>query len=388
MDLTPSPQKLRRKSTSQSSDSAPPSASKLTSEATISSNRKGFNVNIAVSPISISSPASSHKQSRSRNNSHSLKPRRGSSSSNNPLPQLLEDSDNHDVWKSTDDGIQGLKYNLDIPSDEHLASLDIDDQLKYLALKEMGIVELKDKIAQLNRILQKGENDLHRLRELVQKSLYKEMSAGYSGSTKLRQTSNPRDEAIASTKNRTRRRTLSATSSPTKHLPEPEAELDSKSRLWSNLSKPLGLIQQFDSMLQNEFEKSLMPLQPSTTKAEPRTSEDSNSSPLRSRSKNNNVDLPTEWPRLRSLLPRKVARNPEEMFQTVSSSIWSFVNDVRENMLPPREAAEAPKETNVFNLDNGSSVSVENLNNSDYEGETSTKTLPSSRLRQSSRAQE
>lgn len=382
---------MRLKSNSQSSDSAPPSANRSTDQS--SSSRKGFNINIAVSPISVSSPTlASQKPSHtlSRSHSHSLKHRRGSSTStNNPLPQLLEDADSNNKpgWADNQQNdSQGLKYNLELPSDEHLASLEIDDQLKFLALKEMGIVELKDKISQLNLILHKSETDLHRLRELIQRSLYKEMNVGYGGASKqVRQTSNPREEAIASTKNRTRRRTLSSSNSPSKYLPvSGQSELDSKSRLWSNLSKPLGFIQQLDTMLQNEFEKSLMPQQ--NSKAQPRTSEDSNSSPLRSRSKNNNVDLPTEWSPLRSLLPQRATRNPEEMFQAVSSSIWSFVNDVRENMLPPREEQESEKEKELFNLDNGSTVSVENLNNSDYEVETTADITPRRRLRQNSNA--
>lgn len=388
MDLTPSPRKHRLVSNPQSSDSGPPSSTKSNSGAAPGSNRKGFNINLAVSPISISSPPVSHKHTLTRSHSHSLKHRRGSSAStNNPLPQLLEDTDGPQlpIWPQPANEAQGLRYNLELPSDEHLASLDIDDQLKFLALKEMGIVELKDKIGQLNLILHKGEKDLHRLRELVQRSLYKEMSAGYTGSSKhVRQSSNPRDEAIASTKNRTRRRTLSSSSSPSKHLPVPEhPEPDSKSRLWSNLSKPLGFIQQFDSMLQNEFERSLIP---QSLNPQPRTSEESYQSPLRSRSKNNDVDLPAEWTSLRSLLPQRASRNPEEMFQAVSSSIWSFVNDVRENMLPPREEEEQPKDKDLYNLDNGSTVSVENLNNSDYDVETTMETLPRRRLRQNSNA--
>lgn len=388
MDLTPSPRKHRLVSHSQSSDSGPPSSTKSNSGVPAGSNRKGFNINIAVSPISVSSPPVSHKHTLTRSHSHSLKHRRGSSAStNNPLPQLLEDADGPQLpeWPQPANESQGLRYNLELPSDEHLASLDIDDQLKFLALKEMGIVELKDKISQLNLILHKGEKDLQRLRELVQRSLYKEMSAGYTGSSKhVRQSSNPRDEAIASTKNRTRRRTLSSSSSPSKYLPVPEqSEPDSKSRLWSNLSKPLGFIQQFDSMLQNEFERSLIPQVLNSANPQPRTSEESYQSPLRSRSKNNDVDLPTEWTSLRSLLPQRASRNPEEMFQAVSSSIWSFVNDVRENMLPPREEEEKDKE--LYNLDNGSTVSVENMNNSDYD-ETTTETLPRRRLRQNSNA--
>lgn len=136
-------------------------------------------------------------------------------------------------------------------------------------------------------------------------------------------------------------------------------------------------------MLQNEFERSLIPQALNPANPQPRTSEESYQSPLRSRSKNNDVDLPAEWTSLRSLLPQRASRNPEEMFQAVSSSIWSFVNDVRENMLPPREEEEKDKE--LYNLDNGSTVSVENMNNSDYD-ETTTETLPRRRLRQNSNA--
>ena len=101
--------------------------------------------------------------------------------------------------------------------------------------------------------------------------MYKELSSentatknNQSQNNRPRQNSNPRDEAIART--RTRRRSSLFQDSRESHLdvsknntvPNTSTTQESSSKLWSGLTKPLDLIQQFDSMLQNEFEKSLI----------------------------------------------------------------------------------------------------------------------------------
>lgn len=211
-----------------------------------------------------------------------------------------------------------------LPSTEQLLHLGMDEQLRLLALQEMNVVEIKDHIANLETKLKKHEAELHRLREVIQKSLYKEMAAGND--------SEPRDAAVRSTR---RRRTLSLGKAPiidpqgTVHTEDkatappqaltsvppgsagahtnPRSSVPSSSSIWSNLSRPLNLIQQFDTMLQTEFERSLAP------QVSPRRLEDSfsgGSSPLKDKS-----------------------QLYEDKISTVSLSIWSFVSDVRTNVM-------------------------------------------------------
>ena len=303
-----------------------------------------------------------------------------------------------------------MRYDVPLPLVEQLVGLDIDDQLRLLALKEMTIVEIKDSIANLNSKLDKQEKEVHKLREIIQRSLYKELSGAGSNTSyntaelvknRQRKNSNPRDEAIASTRSRARRRTLSSSSHPTLSpirdstgSSQPVAEDSKSSKLWNNLSKPLTLLQQFDTMLQNEFEKSLANSSRDsgvgavTSTHKPRNSEDSitsvgsASSPLRAKStKNANYEQLIPTVSLNSANGNEsekyaFKRSSEEVLQTVSSSIWSFVNDVKTNVLSSLAeedlrlnnhsssslSSQAKHQTTdfapIYNLETGSTVSL------------------------------
>lgn len=276
---------------------------------------------------------------------------------------------------------EDLKYDVPLPLTDQLAALEIDDQLRLLALKEMAVVEIKDSIANLTAKLNRSDAELHSLREVIQRSLYKELTAGSQRpDLHKRQNSNPRDEAIASTKNRTRRRTLSSSTphlAPQQpvHTPSsvaPHTHNDDKRHLalWSNLLKPFNLIQQFDTMLQNEFEKSLIPQrlpEKSVHSHAKRLSEDSMSSsgsapsPLKAKSAGPTVDLDRFF-----AAPDEVGasrnRPSEDMLQLVSTSIWSFVNDVKSNVLSSlgEEDGSKPPQARepMYNLDTGSTISL------------------------------
>lgn len=444
---------------------------------------RGMNFNIAVSPVSThpspsqtSLNSSAHKRSSSVFSINNSNPTSTSTSNSNSstnsiintntntsantahiqsqasLPQLLESSPSSTIPSSPiPSATEELKYDLPLPPTEQLLNLDIDDQLRLLALKEMSVVEIKDNITSLTNKLNRHEKELHKLREVIQRSLYKELSSQNDSSNNslgkhIRQNSNPREEAIASTRTGSRRRTLS--SSSTHHIPtqqndtehnllspsqqnQPQFVLSNphtinnsnktkrQSSLWSNLSKPLNLIQQFDSMLQNEFERSLVPSQqqqstsdgiipyhnkkPSVSESssqnhnysrnKPRKSEDSFSStdssvpsPLKSKSDSkSNVNLDQFFPPTSDILDmedkeRRLQfskhKNSEDMMQTVSSSIWTFVNDVKSNVLSSlgeddaqykqdksRQSSRSPNiSSNSFSKSNFSSRSNSKLN--------------------------
>ncbi|CUM52085.1 unnamed protein product [Debaryomyces tyrocola] len=392
-----------------------------------STRSKGINFNVAISPLASGQTPPSLKGGHRKTASYDAK--------NLHLPQLPESSPSSSTPDSPiPSASEELKYDLPLPLTEQLMGLDIDDQLRLLALKEMSIVEIKDSIGNLTSKLQRNESELHSLREVIQRSLYKELN---SSSSKLkketlsngfvtrpqRQNSNPREEAIASTKNRSRRRTLSSSSSgvpPVLLSQQLSQNTDKQSRrnstLWSNLSKPLNLIQQFDSMLQHEFEKSMIPQQnqegsnKTIDSHKSRHSEDSVSSvgsvssPLNSKSKsftekqsNDELDQyfalqsasDTSKDKRDGLVSTENHMNSDDMIQAVSSSIWSFVNDVKTNVLSSLADEEVPesrshvtkgplgftnsndqKEINdltVYNLDTGSTVSLDKNEDSDLD---------------------
>ncbi|KAK6464147.1 topoisomerase I damage affected protein 11 [Scheffersomyces coipomensis] len=408
---TPSP-KRSLDSVDSSNKEVPVSASSSTSSSKSSRIRpmsrsnsmrsKGFNLNLAVSPLA----ATPSSQAPSSINSRKLVPTISLHQvEESPVPTKAPPSPS--IQSSTD-----LKYDVPLPSVGQLLHMDIDEQLRLLALKEMCVVEIKDAVSNLNKKLDKHEKELHRLREVIQKSLYKELTHSASNAAiqkdhqdkktngRPRQDSNPRDEAIASTR---RRRTLSSSSHPniSSILNSPganggsggEVESDTKanSKIWSNLSKPLNLLQQFDTMLQNEFEKSLTggpPIQNYHNSSinqntyQPRRSEDSISSfgsaapsPLKSKSRiaENRADL-DQYLAAEYSGPG-VKANAEEMLQTVSTSIWTFVNDVKTNVLSslreeeidykqnPNHMGNTASPPTIYNLDTGSTVSIDKTNN-------------------------
>jgi len=278
-----------------------------------------------------------------------LQPGRRSSvlSNNTTLPLLSESDDETPSTTSQDKKSPISSCDLELPLDERLLRMSIDEQLRILALKEMAIVQIKDQIQSLNKKLHTQEGELHKLREVVQKSLYQEISGAASNTRTNRQrtNSNPRDQAIETI--RAKRRSSSGALQQ-----EPNNEESGKpSKLWSGLTKPLNMLQQFDTMIQNEFEKSLVldkekqqqteqkrqqqqhlqrqrPRDHTRVSHQLRSSEDSIastvsiSSPLQSRA-----------PQSLSEYRGGQDRQSDDMIQSVSASIWSFVNEVKQNVL-------------------------------------------------------
>lgn len=324
--------------------------SSITPNAKATPKSKGLNV-FAVSPLGARNTL--HNQSNVNTTPQSLTSirRRSSVLSNNaPLP-LLSESD--DETPSTTQNRKSPTPNCDIalPLNEQLLQMSIDDQLRILALKEMAIVQIKDQIQSLNRKLHTEEDELHKLREVVQRSLYQEISGAASNTAnkanRQRTNSNPRDQAIESI--RAKRRSSSGTAI---HLdPDLTEDGGKSSKLWSGLTKPFNMLQQFDTMIQNEFEKSLIldkerqqqsqqtlqrlqhlqrqrPREQARNTHQLHNSEDSTtsigsiSSPLQSRTAQTLPDY-----------KNSEDRQSDDMIQTVSASIWSFVNDVKQNVL-------------------------------------------------------
>lgn len=145
------------------------------------------------------------------------------------------------------DAVANVKINP-----EEVGKLDIADQLRLLAMKEMEVVEVKDAIKTLNSALARQEQELHTLKQMVQRSLYKEVGRG--GVAAPAAAPPPASQAPLAP--------LPARPAPASLAPPalraPGAAANNRT-LWSLLSKPLHYLNQFDSMLQAEFEKSINP---------------------------------------------------------------------------------------------------------------------------------
>lgn len=404
--VTPTPDKNKR-------EIQRPNASKTGNKG------RGISLNLAVSPV----PSGNVLKGK---NTHSRS--KSSEKVVNVLGLVNErEPDSSLEASSVPHASEELKYEIPLPLDEQLFKMEIEDQIRLLALKEMSIVEIKDSISTLSAKLKRNEKELHKLREVIQRSLYKELNQSMTPSKDKseaqlkseRRLSNPREEAIASTRSG-RRRTISSSSTSF----ESSSPIDSKpindsqkknSSIWNNLTKPLNLIQQFDTMLQNEFEKSLIPpdmIDNERLHDTKRHSGDSfysleSGSPLRdknTRKESNANSSPSHNNRelednKKMSYPSNYNFNKDDMIQSVSTSLWSFMNDMKTNVLsslseevnPGVDIASDEKkmkdpseeDASFFNLENGSAVKLNSypetsedmLNNSDYDNKIKRKNL-------------
>lgn len=253
---------------------------------------------------------------------------------------------NHNLCKPTPLH-QNFQYEFALPLAEQLRGIDIEEQLRLLALKEMNVVEIKDEISNLKSKLDQTERDLRQLREVIQHSLYKELNMHRP--TRHAQ-AGPKSQKAQTHVKPTRRPTKSSSTSASGSIETNENQhppaADRLSKIWSNLAKPITFIQQIDTMLLNEFEKSLIADQRTLLHANRAQltdlDSDSDVSPLKDKSNLPKQPSPTNY----YLQMLQSSGNSEDMFQAVSSSLWSFVNDVKTNMLATlNEQIETPEAT-------------------------------------------
>lgn len=285
MPRTPSPNKIHLQKTEASDNH---NNGSILNTSNTSSRSRGIGLNLAISPMSI-------ETGRSRKNS--------TLSQVDSIPESLSPSSN----KTSD---------IQLPPMEEVIKLGVEEQLRLLAMKEMAMVELKDTIATLSNKLKHQERQTQKLRTIIQKSLYTEINLTQAGNSNI--------------------------------------DIKRDKSLWSNLSKPLHLIQQFDTMLQNEFERSLMPEVEAN-----QDSASSSSSPLKGKSQDINFnglddniykdtydketdvkvtddkEIYSKETYAQEYQKYKNSHNKEQddVLQSVGSSIWSFVNDVKSNVL-------------------------------------------------------
>lgn len=222
--------------------------------------------------------------------------------------------------------------DVTIASRALLEALDINDQLRLLALKEMAVVETKDAISNLKHKLRESEKDLQRLRGVIQSSIYKQLHSVEAAQRNRRQkplTSTrlpaaPSSDSNAPLVSQEAQKSVTAKSDPKLLVAyshsgdvgdQAEEHSDSAgdrhSRLWDNLSKPIAFIQNLDSRILQEFERSLA---------------------------SNDIYTPDRALKLGNTTPdssfeENKENDPEDVFQVVSNSLWNFVNDMKTNMI-------------------------------------------------------
>lgn len=287
------------------------------------SRSKGINFNtVTPSPLKTSSSRPATTRTTERPSSQPTNRTRAENLRPSSSPQVVHD----------------LQYDFVLPLADQLKGLDMDEQLRLLALKEMNVVELKDGISRLEAKLDQTESDLRQLRAIIQKTLYKEMVVQRPTKVHtLRQTGHKAQGGRPH-----RRRTVSGTRNTGTKENEPPS--DKQSKLWSNLSKPMTFIQQIDNMLLNEFEKSLAGDQNAHAVLRSTSSNDeydSDPSPLKDKSNYNSQSSSKQY-YLQMFNSTGVS---DDMFQAVSSSLWSFMNDMKQNMLATLNEPDPKKES-------------------------------------------
>lgn len=236
--------------------------------------------------------------------------------------------------------------DLILPSIERLLSMEIDDQLRLLALTEMNIVDVKDNIRKLQLKLQQQEQDVMKLRKIIQRSLYRELSTAQNALV-----TRPDLNRVKGTTS-----TLTSPKSATTTNNNKSKEL--QSLIWAKLSNTINMVQQFDDKLLSEFENSLkLEAQPQKKPNDNKTSPiqhknnfQGNSLRSRSRTYSSSKSKKATTTTTRSplkpfntqskspvkLIPDNSAIDTEnyklsgfdgaeELFESVQNSIWSFV---------------------------------------------------------------
>lgn len=252
----------------------------------------------------LSTPSLSNEQTTRRENPRS----RGINfNAVNPIALKTSRSYERSWMAASSTPITHLQYDFVLPLNEMLHGLDIDQQLRLLAMKEMTVVEIRDGMANLKTKLDQTERDLGQLREVIQRSLYKEMHRPQKW--KSFNTAHHKDFQD-SQKDTMQNSTHSEDRKQQRKRPEKIGRVSrdnttpEPSNIWSNLARPMNFIQHLDTMLLHEFERSLASSQ--ANKETSTVKDQSNTS---------------------------YTAVSDDMFQAVSSSLWSFVNDVKINML-------------------------------------------------------
>ena len=163
---------------------------------------------------------------------------------------------------------------------------ELSDTFRMLATKEMRIVELKEQMKRIQRELELEEAELKKLKTEIGNTIQKDMSSPSVSQKTIRE--DPAEAQAASVKQ--------DHSLPSQVKPL-QSSVSKRTSIWS---KPVNFLNQFDQLLQNEIEKL-------------------------------NKD---------SFGSSTTSTKDEDMLNTVSSSLWTFVSDVKQGLMGDYDTEE------------------------------------------------
>lgn len=212
----------------------------------------------------------------------------------------------------------------------------LSDKFRLLASKEMELLEIKNQLNDLLKRKRESENDLKRLKLSIEKQLLRNLKQQNNEQSRHRI-----DQNIPKSPTSIHKRVMkpsSSTNDPLINYSGVDSSVqtntndttlnDKYDKRQSWFSKPLSLFQQFDNLITKEFEKLQIP--------------DEENEDLKLIDMNYNVndkaaDRDAQYSAPIRSLVSDTASSSADVMQSVSQHIWSFVNDVKSNLLIEEE---------------------------------------------------
>lgn len=215
---------------------------------------------------------------------------------------------------------------------------DLSENFRLLASKEMEILEIKNSLKELIQKKREKEFELQQLKINIEKQLM----------TNLKQQNNDQykhkfDQHIPKSPISVQKRVIKPSNSSVdpllddSYIPiqqESPDRISNSEKRKSWFSKPLNFIQQFDNLIYKEFEKLQIP-----EDEEPELNSNANNIIEDYTSIENSNDTAEEYDfkeinaPIKSLAYETTAASSTDVMQSVSQHLWSFVNDVKSNLL-------------------------------------------------------
>lgn len=320
--------------------------------------RKGINIGV-VAPISttkstsISSAPSVNNNGNREKDSESKTPRRKlfvrketnpeRLSMSPPLGefanQQLEETDKRSSIDTNNTDMSSIMNTSPTPSTKNINEPhdELSENFRLLASKEMEVLDIKNQLKDLLQKKKDKEFELQQLKVKIEQQLMSNLKQQNNEQYKHRfdqhipKSPNSLHKSVVQPSTSTIDPLLDDTFTPVLNHAQPYEE-DNRRQSW--FAKPLNFIQQFDNMIYKEFEK----LQMTDDDYEELHSKDPDF-----------VDMNRE-------VNSKTQQNAEtfttggDVMQSVSQHLWSFVNDVKSNLLIEEEEPTSPplQPTNII----------------------------------------
>lgn len=333
---------------------------------TTNSARKGINIGISLVgpvPSGTGGTINKDKESTSKTPRRKLFPAKNGNAITLVSPNLKEfhseqhndihessslDQNNDDIssiMNSSPTPLSPSKLN-NIPQDE------LSENFRLLASKEMEVLEIKNQLKDLLQRKKDKEFELQQLKLRIEKQLMEN----------LKQQNNEQY------RHRFEQHTPKSPTSLQKSVVQPSSSYidplmddsffpvssnveDEKNKRQSWFSKPLNFIQQFDNLIYKEFEKLQIPDDDELNVSKDTSVVDISYNLERKSPNRKEINAP-----IKSLAGDSEASSSTDVMQSVSQHLWSFVNDVKSNLLvEENEPVSQPPATSKLSVTNTTS---------------------------------